>query len=133
MICRFGKLSLDAGDNAFKGDAKDDRPFISKHSVIVNKAKIYTLGGSCSFKRSIDYVDPELGNAAGKVLDSKMIVKYAKEYGVLGDDSKKMEFMGKEYKTAKELIASMFHNTQLKLMLSMATVEAAKMIRRAGI
>ena len=74
-----------------------------------------------------------MGNAAGKVLDSKMIVKYAKEYGVLGDDPKKMEFMGKEYKTAKELIASMFHNTQLKLMLSMATVEAAKMIRRSGI
>lgn len=126
IMLRCGKLTLQEGDKSYKGSKEGDRDVATKHTVSVNKAKVYTLGASTTYVRSLDFIHPEWGNTAGKIMDYKFLVGRAREIGVLGDDPKNLIFMDTKYKTQKELILHLVNNYQAKLMLSILVVEEAK-------
>lgn len=129
LMLRCAKHTLQDAEKAYKSKKDDERDVATKHTVSIFKSKVYTMGASTTYLRSVDFKHPEWGNMAGQIMDFKFLVSKAKELGVLGDDPKVLSFMGTKYKTQKELIMELVQNYQAKLMLSMLTVHAAKMLR----
>lgn len=130
ITLRNGKVSFnDPEKKVYKSKVDTDRDPATKHSIIVHKAKVYTLGASCQYVRSVDYKHPTIGDTSGKVMDFKFLIEQARSTGILGDDPKKLTFMDKDYKTQIELMQQLNKDPQDKLFMSMMIVEKAKQDR----
>ena len=129
LMLRCAKHTLQDAEKAYKSKKDEERDAATKHTVSIFKSKLYTLGSSTTYIRSVDFQHPEWGDMSGQIMDFKFLVGKAKEYGVLGDDPKNLTFMGTQYKTQKELILTLVQDYQAKLMLSMLTVQAAKELK----
>lgn len=127
ILLRCAKQSLTDADKAYQASkSSGDRNTATRHAVSITKAKVYTLGASAYYTRSVDASHKEWGPAHGKVMDYGALVKKAVASGVLGDDPKNLNFMDTKFKTQKELILHIFNDFQAKLMLSHLIIEADK-------
>jgi len=92
LLLRCGKKSLTDSDAKWKADTSNGSPFGQRHTCAIKKHKVGVLGGVCEFVRAVRD-NPATDCVKGEIADWRLLLKYAKEYGMLTKDKSGYSFL----------------------------------------
>lgn len=131
LLFRLGQISLNkkGTDAKYIPSGKDEKPIASRFSFGIKKHKIQTLRTSGQYLRLTEDTDT---HPAGSIIDSQVILKYAKDAGVIKQHNKKWYWFDKPSAKLENIKAFLDKFPDAYLRTMQRIVEVEKMTRFSG-
>ncbi len=124
LLLRCGKKVLTESDSKWKPDNANGHPYGQRHTCAIKKFKVGVLGGACEFVRAIKD-NQAAGCSKGEIADGSLLLKYAKEHGMLTKEGDSYRFLGIKAKRQADYRELWHKNPEEKLRAQMEVIKTA--------